>query len=55
MAGVQSRLQAQEASESPSASNPTATWGEAPDPRVLGFSETYEGTRADLRNVTGSA
>jgi hypothetical protein len=31
------------------------TWGMAPDPEVLGFSETYEGTRADLKNVTGSA
>ena len=32
-----------------------AAWGEAPDPKVLAFSETYEGTRADLKNVTGSA
>jgi hypothetical protein len=32
-----------------------AGWGEAPDPRVLAFSETYEGTRADLKTVTGSA
>ena len=32
-----------------------ASWGEPPDPRVLGFSETYEGTRADLKNVSGSA
>ena len=31
------------------------SWGTAPDPRVLGFSETYEGTRADLKNVSGSA
>ena len=30
-------------------------WGEAPDPRVLAFSETYAGTRADLKNVSGSA
>jgi hypothetical protein len=29
-------------------------WGTEPDPRVLGFSETYETTRADLRPVTGS-
>jgi hypothetical protein len=32
-----------------------AHWGEAPDPKVLAFSETYAGTRADLKNVTGSA
>ena len=32
-----------------------ATWGETPDPRVLGFSETYENARADLKTVTGSA
>jgi hypothetical protein len=30
-------------------------WGVQPDPRVLSFSETYESTRADLKNVTGSA
>lgn len=30
-------------------------WGEEPDPEVLGFRETYEGTRADLKNVSGSA
>jgi hypothetical protein len=32
-----------------------AYWGEPPDAKVLAFSETYAGTRADLRNVTGSA
>ena len=32
-----------------------AHWGETPDPRVLGFSETYAGTRADLKNVATSA
>jgi len=32
-----------------------AHWGEAPDPRVLAFHETYENARADLKNVTGSA
>jgi len=31
------------------------TWGIQPDPKVLAFSETYAGTRADLKNVTGSA
>jgi hypothetical protein len=31
------------------------TWGEQPDPKVLGFAETYAGTRADLKHVTGSA
>jgi hypothetical protein len=31
------------------------TWGVAPDPKVLGFAETYEGTRADLKTVSGSA
>jgi hypothetical protein len=30
-------------------------WGEAPDPRVLAFRETYAGTRADLKNVASSA
>lgn len=30
-------------------------WGDAPDPRVLAFHETYENARADLKNVTGSA
>jgi hypothetical protein len=30
-------------------------WSESPDPRVLAFSETYAGTRADLKNVSGSA
>src|SRR5262245_33431448 len=30
-------------------------WGEMPDPKVLAFSETYEGQRADLKTVTGSA
>src|SRR5581483_6175286 len=32
-----------------------ASWGEPPDPRVLAFDETYAGTRADLKNVSGSA
>jgi hypothetical protein len=32
-----------------------AHWGETPDPRVLAFSETYAGTRADLKNVATSA
>jgi hypothetical protein len=32
-----------------------AAWGEAPDARALAFAETYEGARADLKNVTGSA
>jgi hypothetical protein len=31
------------------------TWGTAPDPRVLAFAETYEGQRADLKTVSGSA
>jgi hypothetical protein len=31
------------------------TWGEPPDPEVLAYAETYEGTRADLKTVTGSA
>jgi hypothetical protein len=30
-------------------------WGEAPDTAVAAFAETYEGARADLKNVTGSA
>ena len=30
-------------------------WGEAPDPKVLVYSETYETTRADLKAVSGSA
>jgi hypothetical protein len=30
-------------------------WGERPDDNVLGFRESYENTRADLKNVTGSA
>jgi hypothetical protein len=30
-------------------------WGEPPDQAVLGFAETYEGARADLKGVTGSA
>ena len=30
-------------------------WGETPDERVLAFAETYEGARADLKGVTGSA
>ncbi len=31
------------------------TWGIEPDPKVLAYSETYEGTRADLKNVSVSA
>jgi hypothetical protein len=31
-----------------------ASWGEAPDPRVLAYSETYEGQRADLKTVSAS-
>jgi hypothetical protein len=30
-------------------------WGEQPDAQVMAFSETYEGTRADLKDVMGSA
>jgi hypothetical protein len=30
-------------------------WGEAPDAAALAFAETYEGARADLKGVTGSA
>jgi hypothetical protein len=30
------------------------TWGDTPDPDVLAYAETYEGTRADLKSVTGS-
>jgi hypothetical protein len=30
------------------------TWGTAPDPKVLAFSETYEGQRADLKTVASS-
>jgi hypothetical protein len=30
-------------------------WGVPPDPAVLAFSETYEGQRADLKSVSGSA
>jgi hypothetical protein len=30
-------------------------WGEKPDAAALAFAETYEGARADLKNVTGSA
>ena len=32
-----------------------ASWGVEPDPKVLAFAETYEGQRADLKTVTGSA
>ncbi len=32
-----------------------ANWGEPPDPKVLAFAETYEGQRADLKTVMGSA
>ncbi len=31
------------------------SWGIEPDPKVLAFNETYEGQRADLKTVTGSA
>jgi hypothetical protein len=30
-------------------------WGEPPDAAALAFAETYEGARADLKGVTGSA
>ena len=30
-------------------------WGEKPDATALAFAETYEGARADLKGVTGSA
>lgn len=29
------------------------SWGVRPDPAVMGFSETYEGARADLKSVSG--
>jgi hypothetical protein len=32
-----------------------AAWGEPPDPKVLAYAETYEGQRADLKTVSGSA
>jgi hypothetical protein len=32
-----------------------AAWGTEPDARVLAFAETYEGQRADLQAVSGSA
>jgi hypothetical protein len=32
-----------------------AAWGEKPDPQVLAYSKTYEGQRADLQKVSGSA
>jgi hypothetical protein len=31
------------------------TWREEPDAKVLAYCETYQGTRADLKTVTGSA
>jgi len=31
-----------------------ASWGVEPDPKVLAFSETYEGQRADLKTVSAS-
>jgi hypothetical protein len=31
------------------------TWGIEPDAKVLAFDTTYEGQRADLKNVMGSA
>ena len=30
-------------------------WGLEPDPKVLGYSTTYEDQRADLKTVSGSA
>ncbi|MCI0685184.1 MAG: hypothetical protein L0Y71_24055 [Gemmataceae bacterium] len=30
------------------------SWGTQPDPKVMGFSETYEGARADLKSVAAS-
>jgi hypothetical protein len=30
-------------------------WGVEPDPKALGFAETYEDARADLRKMSGSA
>jgi hypothetical protein len=32
-----------------------AAWGVEPDEKVLAFAESYEGVRADLKGVTGSA
>jgi hypothetical protein len=32
-----------------------ASWGSEPDPEVLAFDESYEGQRADLKAVSGSA
>ena len=32
-----------------------ATWGEEPDPKVLAYSTTYEGKRADLKEVGAGA
>jgi hypothetical protein len=32
-----------------------ASWGVEPDEKVLAFAESYEGVRADLKGVTGSA
>jgi len=32
-----------------------AAWGETPDPKAAEFAESYEGARADLKGVTGSA
>ncbi len=31
------------------------SWGMAPDPKVLAYSQTYEGSRADLKHVATSA
>ncbi|OAI48121.1 hypothetical protein AYO44_07985 [Planctomycetaceae bacterium SCGC AG-212-F19] len=31
------------------------SWGVQPDPKILGFNETYEDVRADLKKVLGSA
>jgi hypothetical protein len=30
-------------------------WGETPDPRIMAFSTTYEGSRADLKDVAAGA
>jgi hypothetical protein len=30
-------------------------WGVEPDPKVLAYDTTYEGQRADLKNVSASA
>jgi hypothetical protein len=35
--------------------NACQSWGTEPDPQVLAYSTTYEGSRADLKNVSVSA